>query len=81
MGTEGVVTAVPPGLRRNTFRCFLTDPEGSARKSELVVVQGTMEKSSWPTRSSARIDLSNSLVERGVTRTSLEDVVISCTGS
>lgn len=84
MGTEGVVIAVPLGLRRNTFRCFLAYSEGSVKKSKLVVVQGAMEMSIWPTRSSARIDLSNSLIERGVSRVSVgseDDIVISCTGS
>ena len=67
LGTGGVVSAVPLGLRRNTFRCFLaTDPGGSVVKSKPVEGQGAIEMSIWPTRSRARNDLSNSFVERGV---------------
>lgn len=63
----GAVT-VPLGLRRNKFRCFLANPGASVIKSKPAVVQCVIEISIWPTRSRARIDLSNSLVERGVGR-------------
>lgn len=62
MGTEGLVNAVPLGLGRDTFRCLLANPGGSVP----AVVKGVIEMSIWPTRSRARIDLSNSLVERRV---------------
>lgn len=49
-------------------------------QSKYVEVQGDIEMSIWPTRSRARIDLSNSLVKRGVSRSSVDgddDNVIS----
>lgn len=66
MGRGGLVTAVPLGLRRSTFRCLLANPGVSAIKFKPAVVRGDIEISIWPTRSRARIDLSNSLVEPGV---------------
>lgn len=64
MGTGGLVIAVPLGVGRNKFRCLLANPGGSVPGA----VKGVIEMSIWPTRSRARIDLSNSLVEaeRGV---------------
>jgi hypothetical protein len=64
VGTGGLVIAVPLGVGRNTFRCLLANPGGSVP----AVVKGVIEMSIWPTRSRARIELSNSLVEveRGV---------------
>ena len=59
------MAADPLGLRRKTFRCLLANPGVS------VVVQGVIEMSIWPTRSRARIDLSNSLVKQGVGRASV----------
>lgn len=56
------MTAVPFGLERNTSRCLLADSGDSVP----AVVKGDIEMSIWPTRSRARIDLSNSLVKRGV---------------
>lgn len=69
VGTGGLVIAVPLGVRRDTFRCLLANPGGSVP----AVVKGVIEMSIWPTRSRARIDLSNSLVEaeRGVSGASI----------
>ena len=51
------MTAVPLGLERNTFRCLLLENPGD---SVPAVVKGVIEMSISPTRSRARIDLSNS---------------------
>lgn len=61
VGTGGLVIAVPLGVGRDRFRCLLANPKGSVP----AVVKGVIEISIWPTRSRARIDLSNSLVEVG----------------
>ena len=85
VGTGGVVSAVPLGLRRNTFRCFLANLGGSVIKSKPVEVQGAIEMSIWPTRSRARNDLSNSFVERRVIGLGAsvggEDDIVMCLGS
>ena len=84
VGTGGVVTlagAVPLGLGRNTFRCFLANPGGSSLKSKPGVVHGAIDISIWPTRSRARIELSNSLVEReviGASAGGVDDIVMKC---
>ena len=78
MVTGGLVSVVPLRVGRNMFRCLLADSGGSVMESKPAVVKGVIEMSIWPTRSRARIDLSNSLVELGVSGGSVDSWHLDC---